>query len=265
MHLGSSNTPGVRCSHREGLVPLKLVAFDLWGPSRVQSAGAKVYMMMIVDAGTSYKSGAYLPDKLDSTTIPTFDAFRTTAETSTGRKLRRVRTDGAYDLAAWREYYQRYGITHELTARYSSAQNGLAERAIRTTIDDVRTLLNNSGLSHSYWAEAVAYCIDTCNLLPSRRHLGCIPAESFSGKRKNVNHLRVFGARCWAKIPTAQGSSKLDPRSTECRLLEYASGAGNYRVQDIASRHVFVSRDVFLRRDTTDTNVRLEHSINSTH
>ena len=93
------------------LVPLELVAFDLWGPSRVQSAGAKVYMMMIVDAGTSYKSGAYLPDKLDSTTIPTFDAFRTTAETSTGRKLRRVRTDGAYDLAAWREYYQRYGIT----------------------------------------------------------------------------------------------------------------------------------------------------------
>ena len=54
---------------------LELVAFDLWGPSRVQSAGGKIYMMMIVDAGTSYKSGAYLPDKSDATTIPTFDAF----------------------------------------------------------------------------------------------------------------------------------------------------------------------------------------------
>lgn len=54
----------------------------------------------------------------------------------------------------------------------------------------------------------------------------------------------MFGARCWAKIPTAHGRSKLDPRSVECRLLGYASGNGNYRVQDIVSRRVFISRDV---------------------
>ena len=40
------------------------------------------------------------------------------------------------------------------------------------------------------------------------------------------------------------GGSKLDPRSTECRLIGYASGSGNYKVQDITSRRVFVSRDV---------------------
>lgn len=201
-------------------------------------------MMIIVDAGTSHKSGAYLPDKSDTTTIPTFDAYRTRAETTTGKKLCRIRTDRAYDSAAWDEYCKCYGITHEFTAPYSSAQNGLAERAIRTTIDDVRTLLNDSGLSHSYWAEAAAYSVDTRNLIPSRRHPGCIPTESFTGKRQSVAHLRVFGARCWAKTPTALGGSKLDPRSIECRLLGYSSGAGNYKVQDISSRRVFVSRDV---------------------
>jgi hypothetical protein len=43
------------------ILPLDLVAFDLWGPSRVQSIGGKLYLMIIIDAGTSFKHGAYLP------------------------------------------------------------------------------------------------------------------------------------------------------------------------------------------------------------
>src|ERR1700679_450425 len=184
------------------LSPLDLIAFDLWGPSRVQSAGGKIYLMIIVDARTSYKYGAYLPDKSDATTIHAFEIFHTRAETTTGKKLHRLRTDRAYESAAWGEYCQRHGITHEFTAPYSSAQNGLAERAIRTTIDDVRTLLRDSGLGHSYWAEAAAYSIATRNIIPSRRHPWSIPLEMFTGKRQDVSHLRVFGAKCWAKIPT---------------------------------------------------------------
>jgi hypothetical protein len=133
---------------------------------------------------------------------------------------------------------------HEFTAPYSSAQNGLAECAIRTTIDDVRTLLCDSGLGHSYWAEAAAYSIDTQNFIPSRWHPAHIPTEDFSGKRQNISYLRVFGFKCWAKIPTAQRGSKLDRRSVKCRLLGYMSGSGNYRVQEVGSRCVFVSRDV---------------------
>ena len=200
----------------KNLAPLDLVAFDLWGPSRTKSAGGKIYLMIIVDAGTSYKYGAYLSDKSDPTTLATFEIFCAKAENITGRKVRCLRTDRAYESLAWTEFCQSHGITHEFTAPYSSAQNGLAERAIRTTIDDVRTLLRDSGLGHSYWAEAAAYSIDTRNLIPSRRHPGQVPLESFSGKRQNVAHLRVFGAKCWAKIPSAHGSSKLDPRSTEC-------------------------------------------------
>ena len=146
---------------------LELVAFDLWGPSRVQSAGGEIYMMMIVDAGTSYKSGAYLLDKSDATTIPTFNAFCTSVETSTRKKLHQLHSDGAFDSNKWQEYCQQYRIKHELTAPYSSAQNGLAEQAIQTMIEDVCTLLDDSQLSHFYWAEAAAYSINTHNLIPS--------------------------------------------------------------------------------------------------
>jgi len=150
------------------LLPLDLVSFDLWGPSRVQSIGGKLYLMIIVDAGTSYKFGAYLSDKSDSTTLAVFEIFCTKSEALTGRQIRRLRTDGAFDTSLWKEFGQVHGITHELSAPYSSSQNGLAERAIRTTIEDVRTLLRDSGLGHSYWAEAAAFSIDTRNLIPSR-------------------------------------------------------------------------------------------------
>jgi hypothetical protein len=58
--------------------------------------------------------------------------------------------------------------------------------------------------------------------------------------------------RCWAKIPTVHGvqvtgGSKLNPRSTECWLLGYAGGHGNYKVQETTSRHVFISRDVVFK------------------
>ena len=229
--------------------PLDLVAFDLWGLSRTQSVGGKIYLMIIVDAGTSYKYGAYLLDKSDSTTLDVFETFRARAETITSRKVRRLRTDRAFESVAWGDYCKQHGITHEFMAPYSSAQNGLAERAIRTTMDDVHTLLRDSGLSHSYWAEAAAYSIDTRNIIPSRRHPRCIPLEAFSGKRQSVAHLRAFGSKCWSKVPTAHGiqvtgGSKLDPRSVECRLLGYASGNGNCKVQDVTTHRVFVSRDV---------------------
>jgi len=166
----------------------------------------------------------------------------------TGRKICRLRMDRAYTSAAWEAYCQKHGIIHEFMALYSSAQNGL-EHAIRTTLDDVHTLLQDSGLAHSYWAEAAEFSVETRNLIPSRRHPDVIPLEAFSGKRQDVSHLQAFGAKCWAKIPTVHGvqvsgGSKLDPRGIECRFLGYAFGRGNYKVQDSHSYRVFVSHDV---------------------
>ena len=114
-------------------------------------------------------------------------------------------------------------------------------------MDDVCTLLHDLGLGHSYWAEAASYSIETCNLIPSQHHPDWIPLESFSGKRQSVAHLRVFGAKCWAKIPVAYRVSKLDPQSTECQLLGYALGGGDYKVQDVVSHWVFVSHDVVFK------------------
>ena len=52
--------------------------------------------MIIIDAGTSYKYGAFLSDKSDRTILAAFEIFHAYAETTTGKKIRRLRTDRAY-------------------------------------------------------------------------------------------------------------------------------------------------------------------------
>jgi hypothetical protein len=71
----------------KNLEPLDLVLFNPWGPSHTQSTRGKAYLMIIVDAGTSHKHGAYLADKSDSSTLEAFDIFCSQAETTTGRKI----------------------------------------------------------------------------------------------------------------------------------------------------------------------------------
>ena len=99
------------------------------------------------------------------------------------------------------------------------------------------------------WAEAAAYSVDMCNVVPSHCHPGRIPLEAFTGKQQDILHLRIFGSRCWAKIPMVHsiqvtGGSKLDSRGVECQLLGYVTGCRNYKVQEITFLRVFVSYNI---------------------
>ncbi|KAF7372293.1 Gag-Pol polyprotein [Mycena venus] len=188
--------------------------------------------------GSSHKYVAFLKDKSDDSTIAALDEYHVMAERQTGHKVKRVKTDNAFNSGRWKEYFKTHGIIHEQTSPYSSAQNGLTERAIHTIMEDIRALLHDSGLPHKYWAAAGACSVYTRNLMPSRRHPGKIPEEVFSGQRQSVAHLRVFGSRCSAKVNTTHsghrvdGKSKIESRSIPATLIGYASGAGNYILID---------------------------------
>ena len=108
---------------------------------------------------------------------------------------------------------------------------------MRTTIDNVHTLSCDSGLGHSYWAEAAAYSINTQNLIPSCRHPETIPTEAYSrGRDKTSLTFVCLDLSAGQKYPQHKGAPSL--------ILRYASGSGNYRVQEVGSHYVFVSHDV---------------------
>ena len=73
-----------------------------------------------------------------------------------------------------------------------------------------RTLLKSRLLPGRFWAEAVRHAVYILNRVPTKSLEGQTPYEALSGRKPNLEHLRVFGCLGYAKIPTHL--RKLDDR-----------------------------------------------------
>jgi hypothetical protein len=180
--------------------------------------------------GTSNKLADCIRDRTADTTLNILDEWKKTAEQETGKKLKRVRTNNAPEFRStlWADWFR---ITHEFTAAYSSASNSGAERGIGVILSSTRVLLLESGLGSKWWSYAFVTSAYVQNFFPSSHHPGQIPEEKWTGKRQNVDHLRVWGCVAYIHIPAQTGRSKLDPRGIKCRFIGYEGrGAKIFKV-----------------------------------
>ncbi|XP_034212972.1 uncharacterized protein LOC117625537 [Prunus dulcis] len=76
------------------------------------------------------------------------------------------------------------------------------------------------------------------------------PFEVYSGRKPGIKHLRVFGFLCYAHVPSQQ-RQKLDLASTRCVFLGYGSCEKGYRLYNIASGRVVISRDVVFNEEAS--------------
>jgi hypothetical protein len=84
-----------------------------------------------------------------------------------------------------------------LSCPYSSAQNGKAERIIRTLNDCVHSLLIHAGMPFPLWAEALSTATYLLNRRPCHATAPITPFERLLGAPLSYNHLRVFGCLCY--------------------------------------------------------------------
>lgn len=98
-------------------------------------------MMAIANSGSGTHATKFLPNKSNTTTITAFDCYRITAKAESGKKICTVLSDNAFTSKAWDDYFTSHNICHVTTTPYSSAQNGLAECAIRQITEDMRANL----------------------------------------------------------------------------------------------------------------------------
>ena len=130
-----------------------------------------------------------------------------------------------------------------MSCPYTSAQNGKAERIIRTTNNVVRSLLFHASVPPSFWAAALGMATHLLNILPTKTLSFSTSHLALFGVPPSYEHLRVFGCKCYPNL-SATAAHKLAPRSTLCVFLGYSPHHKGYVCLDRHTNRTIISRHV---------------------
>ena len=119
------------------------------------------------------------------------------------------------------------GIRMQHSVPYIPQQNGLDERKNRSLKEMATCLLEARSIPPYLWAEAVNFASYVHNRVPHKLVIKDTPFEALMGHTPNVSHLRVFGSKVWARIPTDKRKA-FQSQIHECRLLRYVDDAKAY-------------------------------------
>ena len=223
---------------------IELVHSDVCGPIEVPSLGGSRYFITFKDDCSSWLV-AY-PMRRKSESFSKYKNYKAMAERQTGRKLKVLRTDrgGEYLSNEFRDELEESGVRHQLSAVETPQQNGIAERINRTLLDLVRSMLHAKELPKQFWAEALATAVHIRNRVTSKSiEVDKTPHHYWHGTAPDIGAMRVFGCRCWYRIPKSK-VRKLDSRANEAVMIGYADECKAYKLWDPKLERVIVSRDV---------------------
>ena len=131
-----------------------------------------------------------------------------------------------------------------MTPAYSPEANGRIERLNSSLMRKVRAMLHGGGFSKDFWGEALHTAAVIYNISPhSALPPNTTPYERMCGVKPNLSGLRPFGCLAFAHVP-AHMRDKLDPQARVCKMLGYETHSRAYRLYEISTGSVIVSRDV---------------------
>ncbi|GKC68595.1 putative ribonuclease H-like domain-containing protein [Tanacetum coccineum] len=135
------------------------------------------------------------------------------------------------------EFYEKKGIKKEFSIARTPQQNGVAERRNRTLIEAARTMLADSKLPTTFWAEAVnTACYVQNRVLVVKPH-NKTPYELFRGRTPALSFMRPFGCHVTI-LNTLDYLGKFDGKSDEGFFVGYSMNSKDFRVYNIRTRKV---------------------------
>ncbi len=221
---------------------LEIVHSDVCGPMPEQSLGGKRYFVSFIDDKSRLARLYFLKQKSEA--FECFREYKAWSEKQTGCKLKNLRSDNGTEFVngQFSAFLKAEGIQRQLTMTYTPEQNGVAERYNRTVVESARSMLQSSGLTGEYWAEAVAnaMCVRNCSYTHSVDRM--VPHEAFFGRKPSVERFRVFGCVAYTQIPKEK-RRKLDPKSKKVLFMGYTTEQKGYRFFNCATKCIELSRD----------------------
>lgn len=104
-------------------------------------------------------------------------------------------------------------------------------------------MLSDANLPHKYWGETVMTATYLQNRLSSRA-IKNTPFEMWHGSKPCIGHIRVFGCKAYAYIPSEKWS-KLENRAIEGILVGYSEQIKGYRILHPKTDKVTIRHSVY--------------------
>ncbi|GJR56297.1 putative ribonuclease H-like domain-containing protein [Tanacetum coccineum] len=129
------------------------------------------------------------------------------------------------------------GIKREFSVARTPQQNGVAERRNKTLIEATRTMLADSKLPITFWAEVVnTACYVQNSVLVVKPH-NKTPYELFRGRTIALSFMIPFGCHVTI-LNTLDHLGKFDGKSDEGFFVGYSMNSKDFRVYNIRTRKV---------------------------
>ena len=245
--------------------PGECIHADLCGPMSI-SLGNNKYFMLLKDRCTGYRWVYFLKYKNDA--LQSFKVFCNEVETTTGHKIKVLRTDGGLEFcnSDFKSMLGSRGIRLCTSAPHRPEQNGRIERENRTVIESARSMLHARDVPRCLWAEAVSTAVYALNRTVSSNSKNFkSPYELWYYRKPNVSHMRPFGIEAYVFIPD-KFRKKFDPKARKAIFVGYHGDSENYRLYDPPRRRIHVSKDVKFNCSVNDENdiaIKINNSRNA--
>ncbi|GJT43453.1 putative ribonuclease H-like domain-containing protein [Tanacetum coccineum] len=197
-------------------------------------------------------------------------SFITEIENLVNKKVKIIRCDNRTEFKnkVMSEFYEKKGIKREFSVSRTPQQNGVAERRNRTLIEAARTMLVDSKLLTTFWAEAVNTACYVQNRVLVVKPNNKTPYELFRGRTPALSFMRPFGCHVTI-LNTLDYLGKFDGKSDEGFFVRYSLNSKAFRVYNIRTRKVKESLHIRFLEDkpiiaSTEESIGAGHSSKET-
>ncbi|GKC45959.1 ribonuclease H-like domain-containing protein, partial [Tanacetum coccineum] len=160
-------------------------------------------------------------------------------ENQLNQKVKTIRCDNGTEFKNKDviEFCGSKGIKREYSNARTPQQNGVAERKNRTLIEAARTMLADSFLPNTFWAEAVSTACYVLNRVLVTKPHNKTPYELLTGKIPIISYIRPFGCHVTI-LNTIDHLGKFDGKSDEGFLVGYSLQSKAFRVYNLETKRV---------------------------
>nr|GEW75021.1 retrovirus-related Pol polyprotein from transposon TNT 1-94 [Tanacetum cinerariifolium] len=216
---------------------LHTLHMDLFGPTFVSSISHKWYCLVVTDDFSRFIWTFFLKSKDKTSGI--LKKFITKIENLKDLKVKIIRCDngGEFRNKEMNDFCSQKGIKREFSNARTPHQNGVAERRNKTLIEAARTMLADTKLPVTFWAEAVnTDCYVQNRVLVNKSH-NKTSYELFNGRSHAIGFLKPFGCHVMI-LNTLDNLGKFEEKRDKGYFIGYSMSSKAFRVFNKRTRRV---------------------------